>query len=134
MDPKNIAPEGDAGVALPKTTEEDFLAALGDASSRRILLTLDTAARPVHDLVIALNLPQSTVYHKLHELQRMGLVTIQSVTITSEGKRMELFRSLLESVKIEMVGGKLIVRVRYRNLTAERLGRMWEAMRKEVNR
>lgn len=126
--------EESEGVTLPKATEEDFLAALGDASSRRILLTLDTSAQPVHDLVVALNLPQSTVYHKLHELQRMGLVTIQSVTITSDGKRLELFRSLLESVRIEMLGGKLIVKVRYRNLAAERLGQMWEAMRKEVKR
>ncbi len=120
------------GETFTKTKEEEFLMALGDASSRKILLTLDDAPRPVHDLVIALNLPQSTVYHKLHELQRVGLVAIQSVTITPEGKRVELFRSLLESVRVEMVGGKLNVRVRYRNLTAERLGKMWQVMRNEV--
>ncbi|MCL4323887.1 MAG: helix-turn-helix domain-containing protein [Candidatus Thermoplasmatota archaeon] len=117
-----------------KQKEDEFLSALGDRSSRQILLTLDSSPKPVHDLVRALDLPQSTVYHKLHELQRIGLVAVQSVTITPDGKRVELFRSLLESVKLEMLGGKLNVRVRYRNLTAERLGRMWEAMRREVKR
>lgn len=118
----------------PRQKEEGILAALGDRSSSQILLALDSSPKAVHDLVRALDLPQSTIYHKLHELQRVGVVVVQSVSITGDGKRVELFRSLLESVSVEMVGGRLNVKVRYRNIAAERLGNMWEAVRHEAKR
>ncbi len=112
--------------------EEAVLAAVGDRVACRILLSLDGAARPAHELVHNLDLPQSTVYHKLHELQQRGLVTVQAVAITADGKRVELFRSLLEAVSIDLREGRLNVRVRYRNIEAERLGTMWESIRKEA--
>jgi DNA-binding transcriptional ArsR family regulator len=114
--------------------EEAVLAAIGDSVSCRILLTLDTAPRPAHELVHNLDLPQSTVYHKLHDLQEKGLVTVQAVAITGDGKRVELFRSLLEACTVDLREGRLNVRVRYRNIEAERIGNMWENIRTEARR
>lgn len=100
--------------------EEEFLSALGDESSRRMLLLLDRVPGTVQSLVAALHLPQSTVYHKLHELQKAGLVAVQSVVINPEGKRVMYYRSLIEDVQVEIAFGKLDVRIRCRDLAVER--------------
>ena len=90
--------------------------------------------RSAQDLLTTNHIPQSTLYRKLHELQDLGLIGIQRTAITPEGKRVDLYRSLLEELRVEMLGQQLRIQARFRDLSAERLKEMWRDVRKEGGR
>lgn len=114
--------------------KERILEALGDRWSREILLMLNDAPRSAQEIQNANRIPQSTLYRKLHELSEIGLVGVQRSVISGDGKRVELYRSLLDELKVEMRGARLRVDVRFRDLAAERMKEMWRDVRKEAGR
>jgi DNA-binding HxlR family transcriptional regulator len=118
----------------PPDRKERILEALGDRWSREILLLLNDAPRSAQDIQASNRIPQSTLYRKLHELSEIGLVGVQRSVISADGKRVELYRSLLDELKVEMRGARLRVDVRFRDLAAERLKEMWRDVRKEAGR
>lgn len=95
---------------------------------------ISQSPRSAQDLLAAERIPQSTLYRKLHDLQDLGLVGIQRTAITPEGKRVDLYRSLLEELRVEMLGAELRIQARFRDLSAERLKDMWRDVRKEAGR
>lgn len=127
--PSDDGSGGGRMVALPRSKEEAILAAFGDSQSRAILLTLGPEARSAQDLVELCALPQASVYRKLRELQEGGLVGIQRSVMTSDGHRTDLFRSLVSRVNLTFDGGRLQVRASFRELAAERMGDLWDAVR-----
>ena len=116
----------------PKDRKERILDALGDPAARGILLMLSDVPHSAQDLLAANHIPQSTLYRKIHELQQLGLIGIQRTAITPEGKRVDLYRSLLEELKVDLQGTQLRIQVRFRDLAAERLKEMWHGMRTEA--
>lgn len=116
----------------PRDRKERILDALGDPAARGILLMLSDAPRSAQELLVANRIPQSTLYRKIHELQDLGLIGIQRTAITPEGKRVDLYRSLLEELKVDLQGRELRIQARFRDLSAERLKQMWHGMQKEV--
>lgn len=116
----------------PAERKERILDALGDAASRGILLMLNEAPHSAQELLQSNNIPQSTLYRKLHDLQQLGLVGIQRTAITPEGKRVDLYRSLLEELKVDLAAGQLRIQVRFRDLAAERLKDLWHQVRREA--
>ncbi|MGI0131411.1 MAG: winged helix-turn-helix transcriptional regulator [Thermoplasmata archaeon] len=128
--------EPEARDAGTRTTDrkERILEALGDRWSREILLMLNESPRSAQEIQGTNRIPQSTLYRKLHELGEIGLVGVQRSVISSDGKRVELYRSLLDELKVEMRGARLRIDVRFRDLASERLKEMWRDVRKEVGR
>lgn len=131
MDAGPVAPEP---ASPPRDRKERILDALGDAASRGILLMLSDGPRSAQELLTANHIPQSTLYRKIHELQELGLVGIQRTAITPEGKRVDLYRSLLSELHVDLQGTQLRIQVRFRDLAAERLKDMWHDVRKEAGR
>ena len=124
-------PASDSPSPSPAERRERILDALGDAASRGILLMLNESPRSAQELLQANKIPQSTLYRKLHDLQQLGLVGIQRTAITAEGKRVDLYRSLLEELRVDLIGQSLRIQVRFRDLSAERLKEMWHQVRRE---
>jgi DNA-binding transcriptional ArsR family regulator len=114
--------------------KERILDALGDPAAREILLMLNDAPISAQEMLAANRIPQSTLYRKLHDLQEIGLVGVQRTAITPEGKRVDLYRSLLERLAVEMYGRTLRIEVKYRDLASERLQTMWKDYRREAAR
>lgn len=93
---------------------------------------LSDGPHSAQDLLAANHIPQSTLYRKIHELQQLGLIGIQRTAITSEGKRVDLYRSLLEELRVDLQGTELRIQVRFRDLASERLKDLWHGVRKEA--
>ncbi|MGA8303906.1 MAG: helix-turn-helix domain-containing protein [Thermoplasmata archaeon] len=127
-------PTGSGAGPRPTDRKERILEALGDRWSREILLMLNESPRSAQEIQSTNRIPQSTLYRKLHELGEIGLVGIQRSVISADGKRVELYRSLLDELKVEMRGARLRIDVRFRDLAAERLKEMWRDVRKEAGR
>lgn len=118
----------------PRDRRERILDALGDPASRGILLMLNDAPHSAQEILSANPIPQSTLYRKLHDLQQLGLVGVQRTAITPEGKRVDLYRSLLEELRVDLKGKDLRIQVRFRDLASERLRDLWHTMRSEAQR
>ncbi|HTW39424.1 MAG TPA: helix-turn-helix domain-containing protein [Thermoplasmata archaeon] len=129
-----VEPANGSTSSSPSDRKERILEALGDRWSREILLLLNDSPRSAQEIQSANRIPQSTLYRKLHELSEIGLIGVQRSVISSDGKRVELYRSLLDELKVEMRGARLRVDVRFRDLAAERLKEMWRDVRKEAGR
>ncbi len=114
--------------------KERILNALGDPAARELLLKLNEAPHAAQELLSTNSIPQSTLYRKIHELEELGLVGIQRTAITQEGKRVDLYRSLLEELTVELKGSQIRIDLRFRDLSAERLRTMWKDLRKEAGR
>jgi DNA-binding HxlR family transcriptional regulator len=125
-------PSPDAPPPPPRDRKERILDALGDSAARGILLMLSDAPHSAQEILAANHIPQSTLYRKIHELEQLGLIGIQRTAITPEGKRVDLYRSLLEELKVDLQGTELRIQARFRDLSAERLKQMWHGIQKEA--
>ncbi len=114
--------------------KERILDALGDRWAREILLLLSEGPRSAQEIQASNRMPQSTLYRKLHELAEVGLIGIQRSGISPDGKRVELYRSLLEELTVEMRGTRLTIDVRFRDLSSERLKELWQSMPERAGR
>jgi DNA-binding HxlR family transcriptional regulator len=114
--------------------KERILEALGDRWAREILLLLSDGPRSAQEIQSSNRMPQSTLYRKLHELSEIGLIGIQRSVISPDGKRVELYRSLLEELTVEMRGTRLTIDVRFRDLSSERLKELWQSVRERAAR
>ena len=128
------APAPEAAPPPPGSRKERILDALGDPAAREILLMLNDSPLSAQEMLASNRIPQSTLYRKLHDLQEIGLVGVQRTAITPEGKRVDLYRSLLERLAVEMYGRTLRIEVKYRDLASERLQTMWKDFRREAAR
>ncbi|MCI4327057.1 MAG: helix-turn-helix domain-containing protein [Thermoplasmata archaeon] len=128
------APTSAVAAPAPGNRKERILDALGDPAAREILLMLNDAPMSAQEMLSSNRIPQSTLYRKLHDLQEIGLVGVQRTAITPEGKRVDLYRSLLERLAVEMYGRTLRIDVKYRDLATERLQTMWKDYRREATR
>jgi DNA-binding transcriptional ArsR family regulator len=115
--------------SAPPTPDEAVLEALGDPASRQLLLALGTEEHDVHDLVLTTRLPQSSVYRKLKELEAARLIRISRLAFTSEGKKVEVYRSRLREVRVHLGGGVVRVEIVPLEDSGDRLGRMWTQVR-----
>ena len=113
----------------PSERDRRLLEALGDPVALRILSALSRGERVGHDLVVETNLPQSSIYRKLRDLQQGGLVYVTRLAFTSEGRKVEVFASRIRAVSVEFSGGLARVRVRPREDSADRIGDLWSQVR-----
>jgi hypothetical protein len=114
--------------------DEQIMDALGDPVIRRVLVETHDGPKTVQELFQSTRIPLTTLYRKLHEMTTMDLVGVERSAITSDGKRVEFYRSRLEEVQVEMKEGRFGVRARSRNLSATRMENLWGAVRKEAGR
>ncbi len=107
---------------------------LGDPTSRYLLGALDREPHSVQELLEANHIPQSTLYRRLHELRELGMVGIQTSLRSQDAKRLDMFRSLVEEVRVTVRGDLFDLQIQYRNLGAERLQSMWGKLRQDARR
>jgi DNA-binding Lrp family transcriptional regulator len=102
---------------------------VSDEYSRKILFAAIPNPMSVDDLSRANDIPMSTCYRRVHELLDMGLLLIERIVVTPEGKRYEVFRSSYRSFSINFGGAGVSATVEVNEDVAEKLRRIWLAMK-----
>ncbi len=97
--------------------------------SRAILAALSRGERDGHRLVVDTDLPQSSIYRKLHDLEGAGLVRVSRLAFTPEGRKVEVYVSRVRAVEVEFADGRAIVRAREREDSSDRLRALWGQVR-----
>ncbi|MBI4258810.1 MAG: helix-turn-helix transcriptional regulator [Thaumarchaeota archaeon] len=107
-----------------------LLKALSDENMRRILLSTAHEAKPVSTLSKECSIPLSTAYRYIHDLIEAGLMGIERSVITEDGKRYELYRSLVKSISLNLNGNAVELEVEPREEDASKFYRLWSSLRK----
>lgn len=102
---------------------------LADEYSRKIILSAIPAAKSVEDLSRENDIPLSTCYRRVHELQDAQILVVERIIVTHDGKKYELLRSAYRSVTVNFDGGTIKVEAIVNEDVADKLRRLWLAMK-----
>lgn len=92
---------------------------VGDLTAQRVLCHLCSAPHSVHQLVVQLNLPQTTVYKKLHELEAVGAIVPHHRELSACGRGVTFFESRVLGLHVQEQDGIVEFRVKWRSGTEE---------------
>lgn len=106
-----------------------IIQAVSDEYSRKIILATSEKPKSVEELSAENGIPLSTCYRRVHELVDGGIMLIDKITITPEGKKFETFRSAFKSIQISFEKEGLVVTAIPNEDIAGKLQRMWFSMR-----
>jgi len=102
---------------------------MADEYSRRILLSGTSKARTVEDFSEENNIPLSTCYRRVHEMHNEGILLIERIVISADGKKSELYRSGFKGINIKMEDGAISIEATLNEDVADKLYNMWSIMR-----
>ncbi len=108
-----------------------ILAAMADDSALAILKGTTNKACSAMDIVHDCGLPPSSVYRRISEFVDAGLLTIDRIVVTKEGKKFSLYRSTVREIRAEYRSGEFELNVTPNEDVVSRLTRLWGSMRLE---
>lgn len=97
---------------------EAILEALENEHDRRILALAQTDPVDAQAIMESTGMAKSTVYRRLHTLQRQGLLAVERSALR-DGHPVELYRSRLDMIRVQIQGGNLEVRWQQRDDDAD---------------
>ena len=89
--------------------KQSILVTLGDKEMLKILDVSMLHAISVNDIIKETNIPHTTAYRKVKWLLDQGLLSVQKITITQDGKKFSEVRSTLRSFNVKYELGNVIV-------------------------
>ena len=89
--------------------KQAILAALADEEIIKILDSAMYQSKPVNDIIKENNIPHTTAYRKIKWLLDEGLLVIEKIEITPEGKKSSLFRSVLKALSIKYEYNNVVI-------------------------
>lgn len=108
-----------------------ILEAMADECSLTILKGTTIKARSATEIVHDFALPSSTVYRRIEDLSKAGLLAVDHIVLTNEGKKFSLYRSTVKDMRVEFKEGRLEVTVGLNEDVLSKLTRLWGSMREQ---
>lgn len=90
---------------------KSILESYGDKEKKLILDMCIDKAFTISDILDKCKIPKSSGYRIIGDLVENGLLSEYGHSITADGKRVSLYTSLIDNVKIDIIKGNLIVNV-----------------------
>ncbi len=101
------------------------LNALADEFSRRIVSSTVGEGKTVQEISLEQAVPLSTCYRRTSELARNGLLMVERIVVTGEGKRFAVYRSSFRGVQMASNLELLTASAELNPDVAEKFHRMW---------
>ncbi len=76
-------------------------------------------------------LPPSSVYRRISEFVDVGLLAVERMVITKDGKKFSLYRSTVRDIRAEYKSGEFELTVSLNEDVVSKLTRLWSSMRAE---
>ena len=100
--------------------KQAILTALADKEIVKILDCATYRLVSVNDIIKETDIPHTTAYRKIKWMLEEGLLIVERIHITPEGKKFSLFRSTIKSIVVRYDKSKIIVEADYNvNLQAK---------------
>jgi DNA-binding transcriptional ArsR family regulator len=85
------------------------LAALADEEMIKILDSVMIHSKSINEIIRETNIAYTTCYRKIKWLLEEGLVIIDKIVITKEGKKFSLFYTVLTSINVKYENKDIII-------------------------
>jgi len=102
---------------------------LSDEYSRKIILSIVATSLPIEEISRLQNIPISTCYRRIREMQHFGVIRADRTIIRDDGKKFVCYKSAIKNATILIDSGELKVDVVINKDPAEKLGSMWSEVR-----
>jgi DNA-binding Lrp family transcriptional regulator len=103
------------------------MTALADRVSRGIILATGKASMTIAEICNEQGIPQSTCYRRMNELVREGLVIVDRIMVTAEG-RFATYRSCFSAFRVLAYLPELSVEVALTDEVADKVRNRWISM------
>jgi predicted transcriptional regulator len=90
-------------------TKKAILSALADEEMTNILNSIMDNSKSIADITRENNIAHTTCYRKIKWLINEGLVRVDKIVITPEGKKFSLYYSVFKSVNVKYESSNVIV-------------------------
>ncbi|HVB11959.1 MAG TPA: winged helix-turn-helix domain-containing protein [Nitrososphaerales archaeon] len=109
--------------------EDNVVKALSDKYSRKIVLSIIPRSLSVEEIGKQQNIPISTCYRRIHELQSCGIVRIEKTVIEKDGKKYVCYRASFKDALISLESGELRVSIIPNMYSSDREYEMWSSVK-----
>ena len=89
--------------------KQSILITLGDKEMLKILDASMLQPKPVNDIIRETGIPHTTAYRKVKWLLQEGLLAVQKIRITPDGKKFSEVRSTLKSFNVKYELNNVVV-------------------------
>lgn len=107
------------------TSDDEILAILGDEYSRKILSILAKNELNTLEISTKLDIPASTTYRKIKNLESLLLIKKTKVIRTLEGLDESYYRSLVSGIEVKFRDGEMSCKIEKFTMD-EKIQRLWE--------
>jgi len=121
--PKTLVAEANSEAGLA------FLKAISDVSCNTIMRSAISKGKSVEEICSETGVPTSTAYRKIRELTESGLVFIERVIVSNEGKKHIVYRAAYSKVAVQCDLGNFIVESTPNADVPDILYRLWRFTR-----
>ena len=92
-----------------KKTAQAILSALADPETRAIMDAAIFKPKSFNEIVKETGVPNSTAFRKIKLLLSDGILIVEKIDFTPDGKKYSLFRSSMRSISVRYELGEIIV-------------------------
>jgi len=96
-------------IVKSQRAKKAILASLADEEMVKILDSLMFHSKSINDVIRETNIAYTTCYRKNNWLLNEGLLKVDKIVITTEGKKFSQFHSVLKSINVKYEGNEIIV-------------------------
>lgn len=104
---------------------------LSDKYSRSILFSTTLGPKSVEEVSRETKIPISTCYRRIHDMRVLGVLVIDRIVLTNDGRKYEVYKSAIKDARINIEGGKMSVEAEPNVDASGRLYRTWMNMKPE---
>ncbi|MFQ5552524.1 MAG: ArsR/SmtB family transcription factor [Thermoplasmata archaeon] len=109
-----------------------LLHALADEQSRRILTATSSRPRSAMDLIREEELPSSSAYRRIHDLEEDGLLGVARTVLTADGKKYQMYKAAFREVNVSFQGGEVVVTAVPNLDVVQRTFRLFQSFQEEL--
>jgi DNA-binding Lrp family transcriptional regulator len=96
-------------IVQSQSAKKAVLTALADEEMMKILDSVMYHSKSIVDISREQNIPHTTCYRKTKWLINEGLVIVDKIIITPEGKKFSLYHSVLKSISVKYEGNNVTI-------------------------
>ena len=112
-------------VVLEGSLARHTVKAISDELSKRILLSVASEGKTAQQISVEGALPLSSCYRRIRELVEQGLVVVERIVVTPEGRRYALYRGSFRSVEMAADLSQVMVTAEINAAVADKFRLKW---------
>ena len=122
---KNEVERAETKIVLSGALAKHIVSALSDEFSLRIIVSTVARGKTVQDISVEQAVPLSTCYRRARELVEEGILVVERIVVTGEGKRFAVYRSSFKAVEMASDFRELSASAELNEDVAEKFRRWW---------